>query len=110
MKISEKTIANAARLHNEALMELSDSEVVQLVAEGRHSSWGEERNQVGDTSVEQRVFEVLSRHYMHGAGCACGPIPSLHPTFVTEYDWASHVTALVVEVLAADEVWEWKNQ
>jgi hypothetical protein len=39
MTISDSTIAAVARLYNEALVELTDAEVVQLVAAGRDSHW-----------------------------------------------------------------------
>ncbi|QXO14351.1 hypothetical protein SEA_CHASER_116 [Mycobacterium phage Chaser] len=37
--VSDSTIAAVARLHNPALVDLSDAEVVQLVAEGRDADW-----------------------------------------------------------------------
>ncbi|QDK03907.1 hypothetical protein SEA_LEWAN_112 [Mycobacterium phage Lewan] len=37
--VSDSTIAAVARLHNPALVDLSDAEVVQLVAEERDAHW-----------------------------------------------------------------------
>jgi hypothetical protein len=49
--------------------------------------------------LRSKIAEVLSQHYSRGAGCACGPIASLHPVFVTEYDWADHAASRVVDAV-----------